>query len=205
MPLELDSRRSKRKELRKRDRFFTYNTFNFLNFRQAMGTVQSIQCRNTIPQGVSIVARQKRSSVILQKSETRLAALQSINSRLDLGNGLTVAVFSALIETLRSQLAAYNSALSALDDLSSEIKQLEHQLRALSEQMLLGVAAKYGKDSREYGMAGGVRRSQRRRPSRKKKTESGSSPSQLLVIPPSPTGKGSESTNGNGNGKVTVS
>jgi len=39
----------------------------------------------------------------------------------------------------------------------------------LSEDMLLAVAAKFGKDSPEYEMAGGVRRSERKRPTRKAK------------------------------------
>jgi hypothetical protein len=34
-------------------------------------------------------------------------------------------------------------------------------LGELSEKMLIGVAFKYGKDSREYEMAGGVRKSER--------------------------------------------
>jgi hypothetical protein len=36
--------------------------------------------------------------------------------------------------------------------------------------MFLGVAFEYGKDSREYEMAGGVRKSQRKRPTRSKMT-----------------------------------
>ncbi|MHC5599596.1 MAG: hypothetical protein ACYTXC_27285 [Nostoc sp.] len=41
----------------------------------------------------------------------------------------------------------------------------------ITEHMLLSVAAKYGKNSDEYKMAGGVRRSDRKRPVRKLKQE----------------------------------
>ena len=151
------------------------------------------------------MARPKRSSATLQKAEKREAGLQSISPTLDLGNGLTLATYSDLIETLRTQIATYNIALSTLDDQSRQIKETEQQLRNLSEQMLLGVAAKYGKSSGEYGKAGGVPKSKRRRPSQKKIGESGEASSQPLVIPALTNGKTSESVNGNGNGKVLVS
>ncbi len=48
----------------------------------------------------------------------------------------------------------------------SEIEEMEKNLGALSERILLGVACRYGKDSTEYGMAGGVRKSDRIRKSR---------------------------------------
>jgi uncharacterized protein YukE len=153
------------------------------------------------------MARPKRSSVTLQKAEKREAALQSINPTLNLGNGLTLEAYSTLIETLRAQITTYNSALSTLDDQSRQIKDTEQQLRNLSEQMLLGVAAKYGKNSGEYGKAGGVPKSARRRPSRKQGTENKDNSLPSLVFPTTTNGKVAESTNGNGNGngKLLVS
>ena len=151
------------------------------------------------------MARPKRSSVALQKAEKREAGLQSINSNLDLGNGLTLESYSTLVDNLRSQIALYNSALSNLDALSRQIKDTEQRLRDLSEQMLLGVAAKYGKNSQEYGKAGGIPKSERRRPSRRRTTEQVVKPSPLQMIAAPTNGKVSESVNGNGNGKVLVS
>ena len=43
----------------------------------------------------------------------------------------------------------------------------EASLRDLSERMLAGVAAVYGKNSDQYEQAGGVRKSERKRPVRK--------------------------------------
>jgi hypothetical protein len=48
-----------------------------------------------------------------------------------------------------------------IDSSKSEIDQLEKNLSELGERMLIGIAFKYGKDSREYEMAGGVRKSER--------------------------------------------
>ncbi|MBL1179250.1 hypothetical protein [Pantanalinema sp. GBBB05] len=114
--------------------------------------------------------RPKRSSPILQHAEQREASLQSISLELDLGNNLTIRSYSSLIDMLRAKIANYNSTLSELDDQARQIKDVEKQLRNLSEQMLLGVAAKYGKNSSEYGKAGGVPKSERRRPTRKQST-----------------------------------
>jgi hypothetical protein len=151
------------------------------------------------------MARPKRSSVVLQKAEKREAGLQSISPTLNLGNELTLETYSALIETLRSQISNYNIALSTLDDYSRQIKQTEQQLRNLSEQMLLGIAAKYGKNSGEYGKAGGVPKSERRRPVRKQTTESESELSQPMIIAASTNGNTAASVNGNSNGKMLVS
>lgn len=148
------------------------------------------------------MARQKRSSAILQKAEKRQAGMQAIDPTLDLGNHLTLKTYVTLIETLRAQVAIYNSTLSTLDGQCLQIKDTELQLRRLSEQMLLGVAAKYGKDSREYGQAGGVPTSERRRPTQKKKI---SSKALHPLGMPSTNEKVSEAVTGNGSGKTLVS
>jgi hypothetical protein len=149
--------------------------------------------------------RPKRSSITLQKAEKREAALDSISSTLDLGNGLTKEAYSALIQALRSQIATYNTALSNLDDLSRYIKITEQQLRDLSEQMLLGVAAKYGKNSGEYGKAGGVLKSERRRSTRKQITQSENDLLQPMVMTALTNESTATSINSNGNGKTLAS
>jgi len=50
---------------------------------------------------------------------------------------------------------------------ASSLKEKEKLLRAFSERMLTGVAAKFGKDSEQYQKAGGTRTSERRRHKRK--------------------------------------
>lgn len=154
------------------------------------------------------MARPKRSSEVLQKAEKREAGLQSISDTLDLGNQLTLETYSQRIQVLRSQVFIYNSTLSTLDDLSRDIKGTEQELRALSELMLLGVAAKYGKDSGEYGKAGGTPKSERRRPTRKT-PEVVTEPPQATTSKPLPENlfnvmSEPQATNGNGNGKALV-
>lgn len=109
--------------------------------------------------------RLKRNSSALAKAEHRSAGLKAISPELNMGDGLTLENYLTLIETLRSQLAAYNESLTFVDRAGSTVQDTERQLRALSERMLIAVAARYGKDSYEYEMAGGTRKSERKRPS----------------------------------------
>lgn len=107
------------------------------------------------------MARKKRSSRALQKAERRLAAIRSINHNLDLGDNLTAESYNNLIKATRQSIASYNTLLSKVDEASNQIVELEKSLSAFSENMLMGVAVKYGKDSNEYEMAGGTKRRKR--------------------------------------------
>jgi hypothetical protein len=114
------------------------------------------------------MSRRKRISKVLEKAQLRASSLQSISIALDLGNGLTIDAYTQAIDKLDSTLHKYNRMLSEIDQVREQIRETETDLRNLSEHMLIGVAAKYGKDSQEYVMAGGIRKSQRRRPTRTK-------------------------------------
>lgn len=110
------------------------------------------------------MARRKRTASHYSKAVTRLAALKSIDVKMDLGNGMTVAGYEAAINLLRDRLNDYNLLLSTLDEKANLANAAELELRDLSERMLAGVASKYGKNSNEYEMAGGKRKSERRKP-----------------------------------------
>ena len=58
---------------------------------------------------------------------------------------------------------------TVLDGQLNDLTDGEKALADLSERMLGGVASKFGKNSSEYEMAGGVRKSDRKRPVRKAK------------------------------------
>ncbi|MDZ7964159.1 MAG: hypothetical protein RM368_04170 [Nostoc sp. DedSLP03] len=104
------------------------------------------------------MARRKRNSTALERADRRIESLQSINVKLDFGEGLTIQAYTTTINDLRSKLAAYNTALSTIDKLTDEVNNAEKVVIAMSEKMLLGVGSRYGKTSREYEMAGGARR-----------------------------------------------
>lgn len=57
--------------------------------------------------------------------------------------------------------------LAAQNSLQNEIEADELNLRITSTRMLSAVEAQYGPDSSEYEQAGGKRRSERKRPTKK--------------------------------------
>lgn len=115
------------------------------------------------------MARKKLVRVLdLEKGITRLAAVKSIDVSLDLGNGISVPNYETEIKALTTKLSAYNTALSTIDDLYNECIAQVEVLKDWNERVLTGVATKYGKNSSQYEMAGGKRKSERKKPTPKK-------------------------------------
>lgn len=116
------------------------------------------------------MARRKLARVLdLEKGRTRLAAVKSISVELDLGNDITVPNYEAEINLLSTKLNKYNTALSTIDDLYNECIVQIDVLKDWNERILTGVATKYGKNSSQYEMAGGKKKSERKKPTPKAK------------------------------------
>ncbi|MGJ5634261.1 hypothetical protein [Nostoc sp. CALU 1950] len=112
------------------------------------------------------MSRKKRTSRVLKKAELRSAGLKAIDSNMDFGDNCDLQNLTKSIEQLRTMLAAYNTALAVIDSSKIKIDEMEKTLSNLTDKMVRGVAFKYGKDSSEYEMAGGIRDSERIRKSR---------------------------------------
>ena len=110
--------------------------------------------------------RKRSSRGILAKMRGRATGFKSIDPKLDLGDGLSVKMFTEKVDTLQQMLDTYNTLLADADELLNRLNDAEKSLSEFSERVLLAVAAKYGKDSHEYQRAGGVRRRDRKRPTR---------------------------------------
>lgn len=115
------------------------------------------------------MARIKKTSKVIESAKTRLASLKSIDSNLDLGNGVTVEVFEQIVSKGETSLETYNTRLSLADEGQAIFEADEKDIAEFSERILLAVAVKFGKDSLEYEKAGGTRKSERKRPTRLKK------------------------------------
>ncbi|TDP58858.1 hypothetical protein [Flavobacterium dankookense] len=114
------------------------------------------------------MARRKLGRVLdLEKGNKRLAGIKSIDPALDLGNDLNVANYEAQITKLNSNLGDYNTALSTVDDLYNVCIAQIDVLKDWNERILNGIASKYGKNSSQYEMAGGVKKSERKKPKKK--------------------------------------
>ena len=110
------------------------------------------------------MTQRKRNSISLTKAERRIEGMQTINPQLDFSNGFSIATYNTKVIDLREKLAAYNQAQTIVDKTHNALIEAERQLNTYSEQMLLNVASRYGKNSDEYEMAGGTRRSDRKKP-----------------------------------------
>ncbi|MDZ7960517.1 MAG: hypothetical protein RMY34_21985 [Aulosira sp. DedQUE10] len=109
------------------------------------------------------MAQRKRNSPALTKAERRIEGIQMINPELDFGNGFSIPGYNSKILEIREKLAAYNQARAIVDKTQNALQEAERELNSYSEQMLLSVASNYGKNSDEYGMAGGTRKSNRKK------------------------------------------
>ncbi|MDZ8025929.1 MAG: hypothetical protein RMX65_000875 [Nostoc sp. DedQUE01] len=109
------------------------------------------------------MTQKKRNSIALTKAERRIEGMQTINSELDFGNGFSITTYNTKVIELREKLAAYNQAQTIVHKTQNALVEAERGLNTYSEQMLLNVASRYGKNSDEYEMAGGTRRSDRKK------------------------------------------
>ncbi len=106
------------------------------------------------------MSQKKRTSRVLENAELKFAGVKAINTNLDIGDNYNTTKFAELIEELRTKLENHNTILSTIDSSKIELEELEQNLVSYCENMMVGIRFKYGKDSREYEMAGGVRRSE---------------------------------------------
>ncbi|MBD2199916.1 MULTISPECIES: hypothetical protein [Calothrix] len=126
------------------------------------------------------MARQKLTSRILEKAKARAMGLQAIDPNISFGDACDLQKMMQLIETLSQKLDAHNQALEVVDTSTTELNVMEKSLNQLSQRILLGVACRYGNDSSEYKIAGGVRKSDRIRKARATRIKKAKAKSALL-------------------------
>ncbi|MEH2108429.1 hypothetical protein [Nostoc sp.] len=110
--------------------------------------------------------RRKRNSRILEKAEFRVAGLKAIDPKINFDDTYSLQNLAQLIENFHNMLDDYNAAIAMIDSSRKKLDEMEKTLSQVSDKMLMGVGFKYGKNSNEYELAGGVRDSERIRKSR---------------------------------------
>lgn len=103
----------------------------------------------------------------MDTADARLAGCKSIDPNLDLGSGQTNAAYEAKIIQVRNLLETYNASLAVTEQNNNLFIAAEKELADMNERMLDGVGFRFGKDSDEYEMAGGTRKSERKKPTKK--------------------------------------
>ncbi|RCJ19982.1 hypothetical protein A6S26_04430 [Nostoc sp. ATCC 43529] len=108
----------------------------------------------------------KRSSQILKKAQFRVAGLKAIDPNLNFDDTYNLQNLTQLLEKFHNMLNDYNAAIAMIDSSKKKLDEMEKTLSQVSDKMLTWVGCKYGKNSNEYELAGGVRDSERIRKSR---------------------------------------
>ncbi|MGA9994614.1 MAG: hypothetical protein WBP93_04320 [Pyrinomonadaceae bacterium] len=121
------------------------------------------------------MGRTRRNSTVLAKANVRLSNLKAISQTLDLGPGLTVALFEQQITEAQSALDDFNQTVASLDEKANKLIALEKKINDMSSRMLAGIGARYGRNSDQYETAGGVRTDEIKRSARKSSKGGGSS------------------------------
>jgi len=115
--------------------------------------------------------RLKKPGKPVETAQKRLAGQKSIDETLDLGNDLTNAKYDEKIKAALQVLEEYNALQAAAGEKANVYNEIEKDLKAYSERSLKAVGVKYGFDSSEYEMAGGTRKSERKKPKPKLPSE----------------------------------
>jgi hypothetical protein len=154
------------------------------------------------------MAYKKRRSTALEKAQTRLRGLQSLDPAMDLGSGVTLQDYATLIATASTQLQTYNVALADADRTRIELEDIETNLKTMSSRILSMVVAMYGRTSKEYEMAGGKLRS----PAKRTKTAgatsmpsaTGTGVSMMAIAAPPESTPGAEMNGNRTNGAIAM-
>ncbi len=114
------------------------------------------------------MSRPRRNSKNLQIARQRLAGLKQINPAPDFGPALKPADYEAEITGYTDEENEYNGEVAALDDRQNRLNTRDRGLGDWNGRILSAVRGRYGSDSLEYELVGGVRRSERKKPVRNK-------------------------------------
>lgn len=105
--------------------------------------------------------RLQRTSRILEKAQVQLLKLRSIDPNMNFGNDRSIALLEQQISELNAELIDYNNTIASLDPKKQSVDEREKMISHHLDQLMLSIAGKYGNDSREFEMAGGMRKSDR--------------------------------------------
>lgn len=114
--------------------------------------------------------RKRTISPEVAKANKRIDGIRSIDPNIDLGNGITDAAYVAEIGKVTTLTERYNTLLSEVDGTLTALEQAEKALGDFSQRMINAVGTRFGYDSIEYEKAGGTRKSEKKRTSKKVET-----------------------------------
>lgn len=108
--------------------------------------------------------RPSKMSPTLDDGWRRLERIKAIDPLPNFGTGFGIDDYETNLNELKACLGSYNTSIGAADQYLTQLKMKEKSIRDMRERILTGIAFIYGKDSDEYVAAGGIRKSERKRP-----------------------------------------
>lgn len=116
------------------------------------------------------MARKAKTDREIQKGRIRLSKVKSVEADFSANADVSVATMNAAITDAEGILDNYNQTLSSLDAQSNQYDLAIKKVNDIGERLLDAVGLKYGKDSDQYEMAGGTRKSEYKKPVKKDKS-----------------------------------
>ena len=104
-----------------------------------------------------MVRRKRNTSKTLDVALQRALSLEVIDPNIDLGRDTSLEKYRQQIQDMQDTLGRYNQGLSNADQLQKQLLQKERDLHDMNSRMLAAVAARFGRYSQEYQVAGGTK------------------------------------------------
>ena len=104
----------------------------------------------------------------VQRLESRTNGMSTIDAKLDLGGGISVTGGHKMVHEVKAAIQRARDAESELGAAKLALRGLLPNVRDISDRMLAGVSARYGKNSEQYKRMGGKPKSERKRSPRGK-------------------------------------
>ena len=106
--------------------------------------------------------RKKRKSRILELAKKRITGIESFAPELNFGNNKSLQNYKNLTQKVETAITIYNQKMAEKNQAKKDLDQKQKELAGLNTEMLAGVKAVYGRDSKEYEKLGGTRYSKRK-------------------------------------------
>ena len=110
----------------------------------------------------------RRTSAVLTDANTRNSSMKGTNPPVEMDGDLAPAKYDKLIADVEAKLDAYNGTLAIADQQNNEMPALEREMKEFKSRNQAGVNAKYGANTTQYEVTGGVRTSDRKKATKKK-------------------------------------
>ena len=104
--------------------------------------------------------KKKSRSRALDVGLTRSTGFQEIDDNIEFSEGFTKESYEQLVFDTLQSLQKYNAALMRADHAKRLFEKQERELADANERVKAGIVSLYGRDSYEYTLLGGVRKSE---------------------------------------------